>query len=170
MPVELIAIVGEREIRLTVDAGRPRWTVAVDGQRLELDARELRPGTWSILVDGRSFVVDVDRSSGRSEVTVDGRELPITLEDARARELRAALRREGAAVRSGEVVRAPIAGKVVKVVVAVGDAVGVGDSVLVLEAMKMENELRASRGGTVVAVEVGAGDPVETNQALIRLE
>jgi len=69
----------------------------------------------------------------------------------------------------GESVRAPIAGKVVKVLVAVGDQVAPGSAVIVLEAMKMENELAAPRDGTVKRVLVRAGDTVERQALLVEL-
>jgi biotin carboxyl carrier protein len=69
----------------------------------------------------------------------------------------------------GESIRAPIAGKVVKVLVAVGDPVAPGSAVIVLEAMKMENELAAERGGTVSAVHKAAGQAVDTGELLIEI-
>ena len=69
----------------------------------------------------------------------------------------------------GETIRAPIAGKVVKVLVAVGDEVAPGTPVIVLEAMKMENELVAERGGTVTAVHKQAGQAVDTGDLLVEL-
>ncbi|HEX7843343.1 MAG TPA: biotin/lipoyl-containing protein, partial [Kofleriaceae bacterium] len=64
---------------------------------------------------------------------------------------------------------APIAGKVVKVSVAVGDHVAPGGAVIVLEAMKMENELAAERGGTVSAIHKAAGQAVDTGDLLVEI-
>ena len=72
-------------------------------------------------------------------------------------------------VARGETLRAPIAGKVVKVLVAVGDEVAAGSPVIVLEAMKMENELVAERGGKVTAVNKQAGQAVDTGDVLVEL-
>jgi biotin carboxyl carrier protein len=69
----------------------------------------------------------------------------------------------------GESIRAPIAGKVVKVLVAVGDPVAVGAAVIVLEAMKMENQLVAERGGTVTAIHKAAGQAVDTGDLLVEI-
>jgi biotin carboxyl carrier protein len=69
----------------------------------------------------------------------------------------------------GEAIRAPIAGKVVKVLVAVGDQIAPGKPVLVLEAMKMENELAAERGGAVTAIHKAAGQAVDTGDLLIEI-
>jgi len=68
------------------------------------------------------------------------------------------------------IVRCPVAGQVLSVAVAVGDAVNVGDSLLVLESMKMETTLRAPVTGRIAAVEVNPGDSVKTNAVMITLE
>ncbi|HEU0034736.1 MAG TPA: biotin/lipoyl-containing protein [Kofleriaceae bacterium] len=70
---------------------------------------------------------------------------------------------------TGESIRAPIAGKVVKVLVAVGDVVAAGSPVIVLEAMKMENELVAERGGTVTQIPKTAGQAVDTGELLVEM-
>ena len=100
---------------------------------------------------------------------VDGgsAEVAMVVEDARHKRLRQAAKRGPAA--SGERIHAPIAGKVVKALVAVGDTVAAGQPVIVLEAMKMENELAAERGGTVHAVHKTAGQSVDTGELLVEL-
>ena len=165
---ELSAILGGREVAITIERGRDgQWRVALDGgPERPVDAVEIRPGTWSILVDGRSLLVDVDRRAGRTALLVGGEEVRVELADARKRRLAQAASR--AAVR-GELVRAPIAGKVVKLLVAAGAEVTAGQGVAVLEAMKMENEIRADRGGTVEAVHVQPGRSVEAGELLVTL-
>jgi biotin carboxyl carrier protein len=71
---------------------------------------------------------------------------------------------------AGEGIRAPMPGRIVDVLVQVDDTVETGDVVLILEAMKMENELRAPRRGTVTSVLVKKGDPAEGGQLLVTLE
>jgi biotin carboxyl carrier protein len=157
-----------REVAVTVDAGdgEGRFRVTIDGVEHVVDGRRIRPGTWSLVIAGRSVVVDLDRRRDRVVATTGATEVALDVEDARHKRLRAAARREVTAAR-GESIRAPIAGKVVKVLVAVGDAVTAGQSVLVLEAMKMENELVAERGGTVTAIHRAAGNSVVTGEVLV---
>jgi biotin carboxyl carrier protein len=166
---ELSATVGEAEVEISVEAeSEGRFRVKVGDRELEVDAREVRPGTWSLLVDGRSYLVDLeDRKQGLA-IAVGGAELRTVMEDARRKRLaRAVSRAAGGA--AGEVIRAPIAGKVVKLLVGVGDAVEAGQGVAVLEAMKMENEIKADRGGQVATIHVEAGKSVETSEPLITL-
>jgi biotin carboxyl carrier protein len=117
---------------------------------------------------GRAIVVDLDRRRDHVVATTGATEVKLVVEDARHKRLREAARRDVAVVR-GESIRAPIAGKVVKVLCAVGDTVNAGQAVLVLEAMKMENELVAERGGTVSAIHRAAGNSVDTGEVLVEL-
>lgn len=173
MRTELVATVNGRDLALSIESTDGRWTLSLDGRAIEVDAVRLGNGLWSILADGRSLVVDLapvgrDPDTPRDAVA-GGHALSIQLESARARELRA-LGNRGGAARRGEKLRAPIAGKVVKLHVEVGSEVAAGDPIVVLEAMKMENELRASRGGTVKSIKVSPGDSVETSQLLVIIE
>jgi acetyl-CoA/propionyl-CoA carboxylase biotin carboxyl carrier protein len=144
-----------------------RFRVTIDGVTRDVDARAVRPGTWSLLIEGASFTVDLDRRRDAVAASVGASELVVNVEDALHRRLATAAKpRERT---RGETLRAPIAGKVVKVLCAVGDSVAPGTSVCVLEAMKMENELIAERGGTVTAVLKQAGQAVDTGDVLIEL-
>jgi biotin carboxyl carrier protein len=169
---ELSATLAGRDVTITVERDRDgRWRVAVDGgPERPVDAVEIRPGTWSILIDGRSIVVDVDRRPRGTALLVVGEELIIELADERKRRLAQAVGAAGRAAARGELVRAPIAGKVVKLLVAPGDEVSTGQGVAVLEAMKMENEIRADRGGTVEKVHVQPGHSVDNGELLVTLK
>lgn len=145
-----------------------RFRVSIDGAERLVDARALRPGTWSLVIDGASFVVDLDARRGAIAASVGASEVLLTVEDALHRRLATAAGSRATATR-GESIRAPIAGKVVKVLVAPGDQVAAGTAVIVLEAMKMENELVAERGGAVTAVHKAAGQAVDTGDLLVEL-
>ncbi|HEY0190326.1 MAG TPA: biotin/lipoyl-containing protein [Kofleriaceae bacterium] len=144
-----------------------KFRISIDGAEHEVDARPLRPGTWSLVIAGRSYVVDLDkRRTGIAASTGDS-EAVLQVEDALRKRLASAA---GVRVQAtGESLRAPIAGKVVKVLVAVGDVVAAGTPVIVLEAMKMENELAAERGGTVSAIHKAAGQAINTGDLLVEL-
>jgi len=108
----------------------------------------------------------------RRELLVDGWRIDVELEPERRASLRArANRGQEAAARGGPTeVRAIIPGRVVSVSVAAGDAVSGGQQILVIEAMKMQNELRAPRDGTVKSVAVGNGTTVEVGDLLLVIE
>ena len=158
----------DRTVRIEGPLDDGRFRVAIDGAERIVDARPLRPGTWSLLVDGASFVVDLEPRRGAVAASVGASEVQLAVEDALHRRLAHAAGARAAP--RGESIRAPIAGKVVKVLVAPGDQVAAGSAVIVLEAMKMENELVAERGGTVKAVHKQAGQAVDTGDLLIEIE
>jgi pyruvate carboxylase subunit B len=175
MKRELVVTIDGREVEITVEppadpkAPEARWRVVVDGVAREVDARPVRPGTWSVILDGRSHLVDLDPRAGGTLATTALTDAIAKVEDARTRKLARAAGRGGVGPSTGEELRAPIAGKVVKVLVAVGDTVAAGQGVVVLEAMKMENELAADRGGKVTAIHKQAGQPVDSGELLVTL-
>jgi biotin carboxyl carrier protein len=169
MKRELIATVGGREIEIAVvgdDEGR--WRVTIDGAERTVDAKQVRPGTWSLVIDGRAYLIDLDKRPQGTAISSRLAEAVATIEDARRKRLAKAAHREGL-TGGGEELRAPIAGKVVKLLVEVGATVAVGQGVIVLEAMKMENELVAERGGTVTAIHKQAGQSINTGDLLVTL-
>jgi biotin carboxyl carrier protein len=174
MKRDLVISVAGREVEITVEppaypqAADARWKLVVDGRAVVVDARPVRPGTWSVIVDGRSHLVDLDPRATGTAVSSALAEAVAKVEDARTRKLARAAAR-GGTVETGEQLVAPIAGKVVKLLVAEGDPVAPGQGVVVLEAMKMENELAAERGGTVAAIHKQAGQSVESGELLVTL-
>lgn len=167
---ELIITLADQERTVTVEPqAEGRWRVVVDGREHLVDARQVRAGTWSLLVEGCSYVVDLDQGKRGTGVLVGGAEGMIAVDDARRRRLARAVGRSDASAARGEVIRAPIAGKVVGIAVSPGDVVEVGQSVGVLEAMKMENEIKSERGGTVQSIHVQAGQSVDTGDILVTL-
>jgi biotin carboxyl carrier protein len=166
---ELIVTAEGRDRTVIVDGpGQDgRFRISIDGAEQLVDARALRPGTWSLVIAGKSYVVDLDRRRTGIAASVGDSEAMLRVEDALHKRLASAAGSRPAA--SGETLRAPIAGKVVKVLVAVGDQVAAGSAVIVLEAMKMENELAAERGGTVSAIHKAAGQAVDTGDVLVEI-
>ena len=169
MKRELIVTADGRDRTVIVDGpGQDgRFRISVDGIEQEVDGRALRPGTWSLIIAGRSYVVDLDRRRNGIAASVGASEALLQVEDALRRRLASAAGARPEA--RGESIHAPIAGKVVKVIVAVGDQVAPGAAVIVLEAMKMENELAAERGGTVLAIHKVAGQAVDTGDLLVEI-
>jgi biotin carboxyl carrier protein len=165
---ELAATIGDRDLTVIVQDESGHWRVEVDGRVHEIDAVEVRPGTWSLILDGHSYLVDLDRRGPATAVLARGAETVVVVEDAHKKRMAAALTRSGGSAK-GEVIKAPISGKVVKLLVIDGDQVEAGQGVIVLEAMKMENEIKAERGGLVTAVHVEPGQAVETFEQLVTL-
>jgi biotin carboxyl carrier protein len=124
-----------------------------------------RPGLLSVRLDGRVLDLVVDGQLPDLDVFASGRRAAVRVESAR---MRAALSVRARDTKGGDgVVSSPMPGKVVKVLVKEGDEVAVGTPLVVVEAMKMENELLAERAGVVSKVFVKTGDAVEGGARLI---
>ena len=136
-----------------------------DGAALERQYSVARAGggTWSILIDGRSYAVE---GFGAGEVSVNGRVFRADVFD--PRELRG---RRSAANSSGpQSVTAPMPGRVIRVLVETGQEVSAGQGLIVVEAMKMQNEMKAPRAGRVASVKAEAGATVSAGDILLVIE
>ncbi len=158
----------DREYVVEVEGGR----VVVDGTPFEAHFAGI-PGTplFHLLLGAASWTLAAQalEEPGRWALGLAGERFEIAVVDERTREIQ---RLTGRAPRApgGGVLRAPMPGLVVRVEVAVGQRVGVGQGLVVVEAMKMENELRAAAGGLVAAVHVAPGQVVEKGAPLVTLE
>lgn len=177
---------GDRPTHLaTAEAAAVDGIILVDGEPLAA-ALERIDGLHAILVEAGTgeqarrtpvMLLPPDGRSGlapgtvRREVVIDGWSFELELESERRAALRERARRGHAAVGLGgpTEVRAIIPGRVESVSVVPGDAVDAGQQLLVVEAMKMQNELRAPRDGTVSKVAVGPGDTIEVGDLLLVL-
>ena len=142
-----------------------RFRVAVGEDVWEVDARLPAQGIWSLLIGGVSYVADVKEEDGWFLVDVNGESYRIRVEE----ETRYIIRTRGG-VESGQgglVLTAPMPGKIVRIEVEVGQAVKPGDGLLVIEAMKMENEFRAMTAGVVREVRVQVGQAVNAGDVLV---
>jgi len=144
-------------------------TLVWEGQAHPIDILELEPGCYSILMDGRSVEVRLDQAKSPDPeahayraMLYDGA-YEFSLVDPR----RALLSATGGAGAGGGLLASPMPGKIVKLLVKVGDQVQEGQTLLVMEAMKMQNEPKTSTTGTVATVHVQEGATVETGATLI---
>ena len=160
------------------------YEISVDGEaaRLSIDGSSLRyerengasidrgfsivatgRGVSSILIDGRSYTVSL---LGEGQVSVNGRVFRVEVFD--PRNMRG---RKTAAVSGGPLaVAAPMPGRVIRILVEAGDAVELGQGLIVVEAMKMQNEMNSLRAGRVAEVRVAAGATVSAGEVLIVIE
>lgn len=148
--------------------GDGRFALTIDGKRHEVDALTLDHGAVSLVVDSESYSVELEEDGDEVNVLVKGTVFRIDVADERRLRLRA-----GAAafsVEGRQVVTAPMPGKVVRVLVNVGEDVQEGQGLVVVEAMKMENELKSPKAGKVVELFAREGAAVENNAKLVAVE
>jgi biotin carboxyl carrier protein len=143
----------------------------VDGVRVNAEMTRI-PGTPTrhLLADGRSHTLVAQRNGRHEwELHVDGERFTAEVMDERTRAIRE-MTGQGAAVSGPRPVRAPMPGLIVRVNVEPGQRVSAGQSVVIIEAMKMENDLKAESAGRVARVAVEPGQPVEKGAVLVEME
>ena len=162
--------VGGRRLQVVVTRSGDGFAVSVDGRTRQVDAARIDAHTLSLVVDSvwsKEVSIASDPGSGLLSVHVDGIPVSVTLNGRR----RQGRKGEGSSAASGpQRLAAPMPGKVVRVLVKAGDAVAARQPVVVVEAMKMENELRASREGTVAEIHVREGMSVEAGALLLVIQ
>jgi biotin carboxyl carrier protein len=159
-----VAMVDGQPTPVEVDGRDGRYRIVVGARTLEVDARRTADGQWSLLIDGVSHVADVAPAGRGTRVDIDGSTYVVEVEE----HARHVIRTRGAAGEGAgtQTVTAPLPGKVTHVAVAPGDRVERGDTLVVIEAMKMENEFRATAAGTVAEVRVAPGQAVNAGDVL----
>lgn len=149
-----------------------KWQVAVDGRTIEIDSgqlgvvKQVEPGVYSVLLNGVSYEIRIAGTSEGLDAEARGRTLRVEVRDPRDTS-----RVSRTSIGSGrQNVSAPMPGKVIRVLVNAGDSVSVGQGLIVVEAMKMQNEMKAARPGRVTEIRVRAGDTVGAGDTLLVIE
>jgi biotin carboxyl carrier protein len=158
--------------RLALERQGEGWLAHMDGRPIAVDVCETTPGVLSLLLGdgtrgGRSYRCVRVLLADEETIAVDRRQHRIVVIDPRS--LRARRKRPGAGNGTLQI-KASMPGRVARVLVAPGEAVVAHQGIVVIEAMKMQNELKAARDGRIVEVRVAAGDKVASGQVLAVLE
>lgn len=152
------------KISLAEKAGRMVFTR--EGRTMEIDVRRVNPETISLLAGGQSYVVHYVRHGEQIYVSVGASQF--CLVEAKQRSSPAQFK-DKSSEKAEETIKAPMPGMVIKVSVVEGNEVSTGDGLVVVEAMKMEHEMRATFDAIVAKVYVQAGQQVDAFQPLVEL-
>jgi len=164
-----IASLADRNYRVDIEEiERSLYWVIVDQNELLLDGKKTGRTNFSLIVNNRSFEVEVDIDGDHYRVLVDGRNYYIHMVD--ERRLRLGGLQGGIRQQGRQEVSVPMPGKVVAVLVSEGDAVEAGQGLVIVEAMKMENEVRSPTKGAVKEIRVKTGETVEAGKVLLVVE
>jgi len=158
--------IGGKQQRIEVPEealGAGTATFMLDGKAIEADARMLQDGVLSLVVEGRQYRCVLDGGA----VVVSGRRVEFSVADPRSL---AAQRGASAGAGGARAVKAPMPGRVVRVLVAMGDLVEEQQGLVAIEAMKMQNELKSPKAGKVVRVAAVVGDTVAAGDVLVVVE
>jgi acetyl/propionyl-CoA carboxylase alpha subunit len=144
-------------------------SVALDGNPYRIDLQKISPGRYSLLLDGRSYQATIDRNDFIYTVILHGKSYRVAIETSMKR----GTNLFGRGAQSDQLrleLRSPMPGMVVRCEVKEGTRIRVGDGLLILEAMKMENEIRATRNGTVKKILVHDRQVVDKGELLLIIE
>jgi len=162
--------VGGRRVQVVVSRAGDGFAVSVDGRTRQVDAARIDAHTLSLVVDSvwsKEVSLAANAATGQLEVHVGATPVTVTLNGRR----RWGRKDDAGGSGSGpQRLSAPMPGKIVRVLVKKGDVVTARQPVVVVEAMKMENELRASRDGTVAEIQVSEGMSVEAGALLLVIQ
>ena len=148
---------GGKKHRVETTQSGDRETWRVDGRDVDADPVEIAPGVYSLLLGGQAIEVRVEKFAAKLRVTVGGREYEASVRDPREWKRSGG----GAAESEGRAqIMAPMPGKVIRLLVSAGDAVEAGQGIVVVEAMKMQNEIRTQKSGKVEKLAVAEGQTV----------
>jgi biotin carboxyl carrier protein len=164
-----IAKLGEQSYTVEIEeSSKSVYRVSVDGHVFVVDGKKTGRTNFSLIVDNRSFEIEVDNSEDEYRVLVDGRNYHINLLD--ERRVRIGGDSTGAALQGRQKVSVPMPGKIIAILVAEGDTVEKGQGLVIVEAMKMENEVHSPIAGEVKEIKVKPGDTVEGGAVLLIVE
>ncbi|MFN8008139.1 MAG: biotin/lipoyl-containing protein [Terriglobia bacterium] len=158
------AIISKRSKLLQFDWGENSGIVSIEDRQIQLDVVHVSPQEYSFLMDNQSFDVSVQEVNGASQVLVNGRHFEVVLRDPKKLKKGSGMIEDAAGPMS---VSAPMPGKVVKLLVDVGAEVQEGQGVAVVEAMKMQNELKSPKSGVVEKIFVKENQPVNAGEKLL---
>lgn len=139
----------------------------VNGTPVPIDAHLLRPGVLSIIIEGRACRIVLDDAADESALHIGGERIAYAINDPRSLKAR---RAHSAGADGPRSIRASMPGRVVRVLAKKGDAVEAHQGVVVIEAMKMQNELKSPKAGKVADLRVAPGDTVSAGDVLAVIE
>lgn len=157
---------GERTSRVEVEDIDGGYRLTVDGEVVEVEASFPQAGVLRMVHGGRSHSVDVRPVQDGQEVVLGGVRYDVDVIDERDKAMRL-LHGVAGGAGAGEVISTSMPGKVVALLVSEGDVIEAGQGVIVIEAMKMENELRAAHDGVIERIPVTVGEAVEAGAELV---
>jgi biotin carboxyl carrier protein len=164
--MKYITTIGDEQF--TIDINR-EGQVTLNGEVINAEMRQMLDTTmYSIIINNQSHDIRLSEGDGVYLVQLSGEILEVVVEDERTRRL-AGIKGSPSAVTGEAVIKAPMPGVVVEIPVKQGQEVKRGDIVVILESMKMQNEFKAPRDGTVHAIRVGPGDKVDQNAILLTI-
>ena len=159
-------LIGKKTCRLELDRAGDAWSCRLNGESVDVDAVPIRPGVLSLRLANRSYEVKCEPFEGNLKIWVGRESVNVEVRDPRSLRGRSRTGDEHGAKK----LVAPMPGKVVRILVEEGAQVEAGAGILVVEAMKMQNEVKSPKKGTVQKIMVTQGAPVNAGDILAIVE
>ncbi|MCF7811239.1 biotin/lipoyl-binding protein [bacterium] len=143
----------------------------INGKNISIDSQWLRNNSAiSLIIDGKTYVAEFDSSNEQNNIQINGHDFTVSVKDERSKAIGKILG-NGSIKKSIEgSIKAPMPGLIVKLNVSEGDLVRKGDGVIIIEAMKMENEIHAQISGTIEKIMVETGQAVDKGALLMKIK
>ena len=161
-----VTIAGETH-KVELSRNDEAWRCSVNGRAVPLDVISTQEGVLSLLIDGKSYEINQENTASETRIVVGHQRFEAVVRDPRSLRSR---RRSDSGTEGVKKVTASMPGKVIRILAPAGTAVEAGQGVLVIEAMKMQNEMKSPKKGTVKKVNVTEGAAVEAGQVLAEIE
>ncbi len=161
-------VVDNKTHQVEITRGEKNWLCKVDGQEIEVDAELTTRDVLSVLLDGKAYEIKRERSlQGELHMVIGSARYAVDVQDPRSLRTRRAI----AGVESGpQKIKAPMPGKIVRLLVGEKDEVKAGQGVIVMEAMKMQNEMKSPKDGKVQKILTAEGSTVNAGDTLAIIE
>jgi len=148
------------------DGGKVR--ISIDGRKYDADVVMVEEGVYSIIIDNKSHNIELIHTDNKNyQVNTYSKSYNVEIVDAESKYLKSRRRDDG---HEEAVISSPMPGKVVKILVKVGDEVKAGDTVIIVSAMKMESEYKVKKDRIIKEIKVKEGDTIQSNQPLVVIE
>ncbi|HVB36195.1 MAG TPA: biotin/lipoyl-containing protein [Candidatus Acidoferrales bacterium] len=161
--MKLALTMGGRARHIEIERSAGQWLFRVNGRKVAADIVEIQTGIYSLLIDGEAFEARIESGPSSLRVYVDGREYPVAIADPRRWRRN---RNEVAEAEGHQQIVASMPGKLVRLMVRAGDTVEAGQGLLVVEAMKMQNEIKSPKAGKIERIAVREGQTVSAGDVL----
>jgi biotin carboxyl carrier protein len=159
--------INQETYKIEIDSKDGKFLVKLGGKQYNVDSQRISENCLSLLVDGKAYTVFVAEDKTKKYISVQGEQFCV--EEAKSEaETRSVA--EAATLKGIPTISSPMPGKIVKILVREGDKVRKGQGLVIVEAMKMENEIRSPGAGIVKKINFKEGNLVDTTDPIIELE
>ncbi len=164
--MKLNARLGKESFKINIERNGENYRILLNDREYSIQVRKVEQSFYSLLIDNKAYELSVDKEGDRNLVEVGGDVFSVEIFDAAYSKER----KTGEEPEGKQIIKSIMPGKVIKIIANIGDEVKEGQGLIIMEAMKMENEITSPKSGRVVDIRVQEGNTVESDAELIAIE